>query len=205
MPSEQDYTAELFNRLDRLRAGDPAAQAAVIDHACDRLRRLTRKMLRGYERLRRWEQTDDVLQDAMIRLHRSLADVKPASPRQFYGLAATQIRRTLIDLVRHHYGPEGPGANHHTDGTETRENGGRVGQQGDPLGEPESLLEWADFHEATERLSDEEREVFNLLWYDGLTQVEAAEVLGVTERTVRRRWYDARLSLQEALDGQIPR
>lgn len=197
MPHESQQTAQL---LDRLQAGDAAAQAAVIDHACERLRKLTRKMLGGYSRLRRWEETDDVLQNAMIRLHRSLADVKPASPRQFYGLAAIQIERTLIDLIRHHFGPEGAGANHHTDGEETREHGGSVSQHADPWSEPESLEDWARFHEAIEKLPDEEREVFHLLWFDGLTQIEAACVLGITERTVRRRWYSARLLLQQLVD-----
>lgn len=197
MPQQNGPTAQL---LDRLQAADPAAQAAIIDHVCDRLRKLTRKMLGGYSRLRRWEETDDVLQNALLRLHRSLADVKPASPRAFYGLAATQIRRTLIDLVRHHFGPEGAGANHHTDGEETREHGGSVGQQADPWTEPGNLEEWTEFHEAVERLPHDEREVFHLLWFDGLTQVEAASILDVTERTVRRRWYSARLLLQQMLD-----
>jgi len=201
MPEPSEQTIELLNRLQ---AGDPAAQSAIIDHSCDRLRKLTRKMLGGFSRLRRWEETDDVLQQAMIRLHRSLSDVKPASPRQFYGLAATQIRRTLIDLVRHHFGPEGSAANHHTDGIETRDQGGSHSQQSNPLDEPSGLIEWAEFHEAVEKLPEEDKETFNLLWYDGLTQIEAAEILGVTERTVRRRWYSARLALQEALDGQKP-
>jgi len=199
MSHQPQQTAEL---LDRLQDGDPLAQAAIIDHVCDRLRRLTRKMLgEKYARLRRWEETDDVLQHAMIRLHRSLSDVKPASPRQFYGLAAIQIKRTLIDLLRHHFGPEGAAANHHTDGDETRERGGSVSQQADPWTEPENLEEWVAFHEAVERLPDDEREAFHLLWFDGLTQAEAAKVLGVTERTVRRRWYSARLLLQQMLDG----
>ena len=68
-------------------------------------------MFRNYPHLRRWEQTDDVFQTAALKLHRSLAEVKPESVRQFFGLAATQIRRTLIDLARHHYGPEGSAAN----------------------------------------------------------------------------------------------
>jgi RNA polymerase sigma factor (sigma-70 family) len=190
--------------LQRLAAGDPGAQGAIIDHACDRLRRLTRKMLQGYDRLRRWEETDDVLQQAMIRLHRSLSEVKPASPRQFYGLAAVQIRRTLLDLVRHYFGPEGSAANHHTDDVKVRDQGGTVAKQNDPLSEPNSIAGWCDFHEAIEKLPDEEREVLHLLFYDGLTQLEAAEILGVTERTVRRRWYDARLALQAVLDGGFP-
>ena len=72
-------------------------------------------MLREYSKVKRWEQTDDVLQNAMLRLHRSLVEVKPESPRQFYGLAATQIRRELIDLARHHYSEKGIGENHETD------------------------------------------------------------------------------------------
>ena len=42
-------------------------------------------------------------------------------------------------------------------------------------------------------LPDAEREVFDLLWYEGLTQVEAANVLGVTERTIKNRWRNAKL------------
>ena len=44
----------------------------------------------------------------------------------------------------------------------------------------------------------------DLLYYQGLTQAEAAEVLGVSERTVKRRWQAARLALHDALGGEIP-
>jgi RNA polymerase sigma-70 factor (ECF subfamily) len=53
-------------------------------------------------------------------------------------------------------------------------------------------------------MPDDEREVFDLLWYQGLTQVEAAAVIGVTDRTVKSRWRSARLRLHEALGGQLP-
>jgi DNA-directed RNA polymerase specialized sigma24 family protein len=33
---------------------------------------------------------------------------------------------------------------------------------------------------------------------------ESAEVLGVSERTVKRRWQAARLKLHEALHGEVP-
>ena len=55
----------------------------VIGRSCERLRQLAHRMLKNYPRLRRWEQTDDVLQNAMIRLHRSLAEVKPESVAQY--------------------------------------------------------------------------------------------------------------------------
>ena len=190
--------SELDGLLERLRNGDPAARGEVINLACERLRRLTRRMLRDYPAVHRWSETDDVLQGAMIRLHRSLSQVRPESERRFFGLAATQIRRELIDLARHHLGPEGHGANHHTDGGET------VGKALDATGAPHTLLDWTSFHEQVGLLPDEQREVFDLLWYEGLTQPDAAEVLGVSLATLKRRWQSARIALHEALQSDPP-
>src|SRR5262245_1016606 len=95
-----DATTRLQNRLERLRAGDEGARQELLSGACERLRRLTGSMLRDYRRLKRWEQTDDVLQGALLRLYRALGTVTPATPREFYRLAALQIRRELIDLAR---------------------------------------------------------------------------------------------------------
>jgi RNA polymerase sigma-70 factor (ECF subfamily) len=55
-----------------------------------------------------------------------------------------------------------------------------------------------------EALPEGERAVFDLLWYQGLTQAEAAVVLNVSEPTIRRRWRSARLHLHEALGGEAP-
>ena len=96
--------------IDRLQAGDPMARDQLLGHACERLRRLTRKMLKDFARVKRWELTDDVLQNALLRLWAALGQVTPHSARDFYTLAALQIRRELIDLTRQYYGPEGMGA-----------------------------------------------------------------------------------------------
>ncbi len=48
-------------------------------------------------------------------------------------------------------------------------------------------------------LPEEERTVVDLLWFEGLTQAEAAIALGVSERTIRRKWYSARYLLFKAL------
>lgn len=53
-----------------------------------------------------------------------------------------------------------------------------------------------------EALPEEEREVVNLLWYEGMSQPEAADLLGISSRTVLRRWHAARLKLFQVLhDG----
>src|SRR5438309_5370437 len=97
--------------IDRLQAGDLNARDELLGHACERLRRLTRKMLKGFARVKRWELTDDVLQNAMLRLWTALGQVTPRTARDLYTLAALQIRRELIDLARQYYGPRGMGAN----------------------------------------------------------------------------------------------
>lgn len=198
-----DSTTQLQQWLNLIQLGDDASRNALIQHSCERLKRLTRKMLRGYPRLRRWEQTDDVFQNALVRLYRSLAEVKPESVPQFFSLAATQIRRSLIDLSRHHFGPEGEAAHHNTDHADEGRQG-IVAGAADPSLEPTTLEQWGAFHEQVERLPDKEREVFNLLWYEGFTQQEVASVLSVDVRTVKRRWQSARILIYEALDGKCP-
>lgn len=189
-------TSILLQRcLDRLQAGDAAARNELLNHACDRLRRLTRKMLRDSPAVRRWEETDDVFQNAMLRLCRALQDVTPDTLARFYQLAALQVRRELIDLARHHYGPRGSAAHHASQ------------PHPDPPAatwDPSVLGQWTEFHEQAGRLPEDERAVFDLLWYQGLTQDEAARVLGVSLRTVKSRWRAARLRLFDLLGGELP-
>ena len=191
MGESRANTVQLQSLLDQAGQGDEQAYGELLSIASTRLHKLTRKMLRDFPRLRRWEQTDDVFQTAAMRLHRSLSEVKPESVRQFFGLAATQIRRTLIDLARHHYGPEGHGAKH--------ESGTNSAKQNDEADSPETLASLAEFHQQVDKLPEAEREVFELLWYSGTTQKEAAELLGISERTVLRRYCRARLQLRNTL------
>jgi RNA polymerase sigma factor (sigma-70 family) len=189
------HTTQLQNLIDLAARGNNSAWEAALSHSCNRLRLLASRMLQTNQRVRRWAETDDVLQNSLIRLHRSLAEVRPESARQFYGLATTQIRRELIDLARKHYGAEGVGANHHTDG-------GIAADSKTANSEPNTIEAWAKFHEIIEGLSEQEREVVNLLWYEEMSQPEAAEVLGISLATLKRRWQSARIRLSDTLDGE---
>jgi RNA polymerase sigma factor (sigma-70 family) len=204
-PSSQ--TVQIQACLDRLCGGDETARAELLGCACERLRNLARKMLKGFPRVSRWEQTDDVLQNAVLRLHRTLQHITVGTPRDFFRLAALNVRRELLDLAKHHYGPEGQGAHHGTwgpdDSATTAADSGPA-DPADPSREPSRLAAWAAFHEQIAALPGEEREVFDLLWYQGLSQAEAAELLGVSDRTVKRCWQSARLRLHEALRGEVP-
>jgi RNA polymerase sigma factor (sigma-70 family) len=201
-------TAHLQGCLDAIRAGDPAARDSLLRCCQERLRLLMYKMLRHYPRVRRWEQSDDIFQNVLIRLDRLLENVEITTIRDFFRLASLHIRRELIDLARRYFGPKGVGANYLTPGDRTTDDAHTVnGSQamGHPSDDPSLLEAWAELHQCVGNLPDEECEVFDLLWYQGLTQAEAAELLGIPERTVRRRWHSARVNLVEALHGELPR
>jgi DNA-directed RNA polymerase specialized sigma24 family protein len=51
------------------------------------------------------------------------------------------------------------------------------------------------------RLPDDLRTVFDLLWYQEMSQAEAAALLGIAVRTVKLRWMKGRLQVQRALGG----
>jgi RNA polymerase sigma-70 factor (ECF subfamily) len=197
-------TTQILDWVQRYRAGDDAALDELLVHFQDRLIRLTRKSLKAYPDVGRWEQTDDVYQKAAMRLRQALLTVTPRSTREFFGLAALQVRRELlntIELCRHRKSPGRLGPIDREDGTSGS------GPPCDPVDDregPGELEAWTEFHEAAAALPETIREVFQLIFYGGLSQVEAARVVGVNERTIRNRWVEARLTISHALGGQLP-
>ena len=208
MTNSASPTIVIQGYLDRLQAGDESARQELLQSACGRLERLTRKMLGSWQRVHRWEETSDVLQNALVRLYRALSETRPARVVDFFRLAALHIRRELHDLAKHYYGPRGIGANHATAAWKApcaKESADAMAWEPQGAEEaPANLAAWTEFHDQVERLPEEDREVFDLLWYQELSQAVAAELLGVSERTVKRRWAAARLRLHKVLGEILP-
>lgn len=199
MPEPVGSDTQIQTWLDRLMTGTEGAREELIRHASSRLCALTRTMLHRSPRIRRWEETDDVFQRALLRLHESLVEVRPESVRELFGLARTQIHRVLIDLARHYYGPEGQGAHHETD-AQAGDGRDRPRHEGDDETlDPASVAEWTEFHQQVEALPPDEREVFGLRWYQGLTFEQIGQVIGTTDRTAKRRWRSACRILYERM------
>lgn len=199
-PQEQPptgVTTLVQQSLARLWDGSESARQDLFRFAYERLLSLVRAKLNDFPRLRDWEQSDDVLQRVATRLHQSLDEVKPKTTREFFGLAALQIRRVLLDLARKVDASLEAGPTMAT-GTSIL----RAGLPQPSAGEkdnPANQAEWLELHAAVQSLPPELREVVDLLYYSGLSQEEAAATLDVSVRTVKRRWREARLMLHEKL------
>jgi RNA polymerase sigma-70 factor (ECF subfamily) len=131
--------------------------------------------------------TTDVANELSYRLYETLAEIQPATVRDFFRLAAQRIRWLLLDLARQvdrmatEYDLERPDANRP---------------------EPPAVLE--ALYRQIELLPENERDVVDLLYFHNLSQSEVAAHLGITERTVRRHWALARVRLFESLKDTLP-
>jgi RNA polymerase sigma-70 factor (ECF subfamily) len=189
-----DSTTQLQSLIDRMAAGDSAARHELITRAYQRLRRLSHKMLESFPRLRPVEDTDDVLHDSLPRLTRALETVPPASVAEFFRLASRQMRWELLDLVQQHCPPSLLPKRLPEPGREERQGKGAFDAPASTYN-PVVLAQWTEFHNAVDALPEIQRRVFELLWYQELSHIEAASVLQIAESTVRRHWLAARLHL----------
>src|SRR5262249_14721362 len=172
-----DCTSQLQGLLDRLAAGDLSAREELISRAYDRLRRLARKMLRKFPHVGDFEESSDVLHNCLPRLIRALEAVPPASVAQFFALASRQMHWELLDMAKRYAGRAAPR------GEQVSARASEGAQNAEPAtnGSPSVLASWTEFHRAVESLSEKERDVFDLLYYQELSHAEAAALLHVSE------------------------
>jgi RNA polymerase sigma-70 factor (ECF subfamily) len=184
-------------------AAQDAARATLVSLVVERMRALASRMLAGSPRVRRWTETDDILQGAILRLLRALGSVTPNDAQHFVRLAALQVRRELIDLARRFGNPESFAANHDTN---ARMDGRQWTDQavGELADEPDRLGEWTRFHQTVDALPEPERDLFGMVWYLGLSQPEIGVILGCSVRTVRRRWDETKQLFIARFRGGLP-
>jgi RNA polymerase sigma factor (sigma-70 family) len=179
--------SQVLNLLARARAGDGAAWNELLRFIDARLRRQVQRQLHGNP-LRRWEETDDVLSVVQTRLWTQLQHWTPRSDAEFFADSAKIIRNHLIDLARHHFGPNGDAAHHQTRPPQ-------ASTDFDPLEQSPAApaaRDWGEFHGFIENLPHEIRRVFELIFYMGMQRPQVAQLLGISVRTVFTRWMAAK-------------
>jgi RNA polymerase sigma factor (sigma-70 family) len=195
---EEHTTAVVQRYLDEL-GGDTPAEPVIrelLGRATGRLEWLCTSFLyRSYPRLTRPPlnlQPDELLGGVVERLLKSLDAVRPRTVRQFFALANQHIRWELNDLAR------------------------RLDEQPRPAALSEGMVPAQESSasvlspdgrrmlEAIENLPEDEQEVFGLVRIQGMTQTEAAGILGVSSKTVQRRLNRGLLLLSEQLQDLRP-
>src|SRR5262245_3165952 len=178
---EENTTVIVQQYLDALGGETPAEPIirSLLDRAVGRLQLLCASLLhRKFPRLTRPPlnlQTDELLGAVVERLLKALQAVRPTTVRQFFALAGQHLRWELNDIARRL----------------ARQPTGVVLGDGvvpAPAGSDSELSPRARLIlDAIGNLPEEEREVFDLVHIQGLTEEESAGVIGVSTRTVMRR------------------
>ena len=131
-----------------------------------------------------------LVNESFLRLSASRSAQFPDKAR-FLVYAGKVMRSVIVDLVRQR---------------QTERHGGEVGmvtlstEIGDvtAMGE-EQILRIHEALEELQKLDERMARVVEMRWFGGLAEHEVAAALGVTDRTVRRDWTQARLFLAEVL------
>jgi RNA polymerase sigma-70 factor (ECF subfamily) len=196
--SAEPTTAAVQRYLEAL-AGDQPAEPivrALLDRSVRRLQLLCTNLLyRKYRRLTLPPvnlQPEEMLDAVVERLLKAMRSVRPQTVRQFFALVNQHMRWELNDVARRL--DEQPTV------VQVREDLVPAPASSGSVLTPDGRR----MLKAIDDLPEDEREVFGLVHIQGLTQGEAAEVLGVSVRTVQRRLNRSLLLLAEQLDDLRP-
>lgn len=185
-PTAGEITGKLRDWNDK--SGDNSADV-LLKIVYDELHRQAHRFLRK-ERRGHTLQTTALVNEAYLKLiqQRNLAW---ESRSQFYAVAATMMRRILIDYARTKHRVRRGGL--HSD--LPLENGLTIGVS-------ETDFDLLALDEALNRLAEKETHlarVVELRFFSGLDVVKTAEVLGISESTVKRDWQMAKAWLHREL------
>jgi RNA polymerase sigma factor (TIGR02999 family) len=174
---------------DEARAGDTPQVDALFDATYRELRQLARARLRSGGRNTLLD-TTALVHETFLKLAANQQVQFPDRAR-FLVYAGRAMRSIIVDFARQRLAERrGGDVAHVTFSTQLVD--------GHVAGEAEILR----VHEALEQLAqvdDRMAKVVEMRYFGGLTELEIAEALGVTDRTVRRDWEQARLFLADAL------
>ncbi len=198
MSACDDSPSSLGLLLARHKAGEPAAANEIIVHCQERFQQLAHGILGRFANIPPEVETGDVVNELVVRLINTLRQKTFESPAQFLRYASLTIRSKLIDLAKkcRPITAGGPGSDTSTPHL--------LAAISDSTNEPAKLAQWDEIHTLIDQLPDDERILFDLIYYQDLTQAEVSELLGVPLTTLRTRWLHARANFMRLLGNNTP-
>jgi RNA polymerase sigma factor (TIGR02999 family) len=190
MSEPEQPPSRISHLLSLAREGEDGALGSVFEAAYPDLCTIARARLRAGGRGAL--ETTALVHEAFLRFAQR-GELKPEHRGHFFKYMGRVMRSVIVDSVRERTAARrGGGAPHSALNTQVQPEG---------LGGEEEILK---VHEALDQLAEVDPrlvEVVQLRYFAGMTDLEIAGVLGVTDRTIRRDWEKARLLLLEALEG----
>jgi RNA polymerase sigma-70 factor (ECF subfamily) len=193
--------------LRRAQAGDKAALGALFAHYRDRLRKMIRLRLdrRVYGRL----DPSDVLQEAYLDVARRFPEYAAAPTVSFYLWLRALAGQRLIDLHRQHLGAQMRDAGREVSlyrGALPQASSASLAQQmlaglTSPTQAAVRAERQIQLQEALNGMDPLDREVVVLRHFEELTNVEAAQVLGIDTSAASKRYIRAIRRLKAVLDA----
>lgn len=186
---------------ERIKSEESHLPEQIITGSTQRLKILTMRMLGRLPNGERDAYAEELLQQSATRLRQALEKATVPSTLQLFVIAAGQIRAELLTIARNF--SEQLAASATAGGTmiasaKPEANTEACGRN-HSTAKPEKLEIWTNFHSSIERLPEQERQTFDLIWYHDLTQREAAKLMENSELQLRRHWISARLRLRNIL------
>lgn len=190
MPEGNGGDGDVTALLRAWRRGDAAAREALVERVYAHLKRLAASQLRG-ERAGISLQATDLVNEAYLRLIDQVR-VDWRDRAHFFGLAATIMRRVLVDHARRRLSRK----RQHLEV--------RSGLTLVPAARAAPELDLLDLERALERLAAESPRVARVVemrYFAGLEIEEVASALAISPATVRRDWAYARAWMRAELGG----
>ena len=189
---------DLTGLLAQWRGGDPAVESQIVAAVYDELHQIARRYARK-ERAGHSLQATALVNEAYVRLVARRSSWKNRA--HFFGVAATVMRRILIDRARRHCaGKRGDRMPHLPLDDNFVERSARAGLSSahleNAIAVDESLTKLAAVNPRQSRIVE-------LRFFGGMTSKEIAEVLGIGERTVDREWAVAQAWLYGHMRNRI--
>lgn len=177
--------------LQHVAAGDRAAIDAVFGALYPDLKRIARARLRQQGHGDGMH-TTTLVHESFMRLV-GARSLQLQDRRHFFAYAAKMMRNIIVDSAREHLAERrGGGAEHVTLGGDEVEAVAGTGADAD-------LVRVHDAVRALEQIDPDLAELVEMRYFGGYEDLEIAQLLGITDRTVRRRWEKARAWLYVAL------
>lgn len=196
----QANTADLQALIDRIARGDMDARRLLLEQAYRRLEALAATILqRSFPDLARRHEVDSILSETWLRLMPALDKVQPPTVGDFFRLAAHKMRQVLLDLV------QSQRRHAHAELAETAADGASPvpAAPANQTYDPARLALWTELHQQVESLEPDERTVFEMHYYLGMTQADIARVLNEHPRKVSHLWIAATDKLADALSHEL--